>query len=223
MDVFVCGEFAWITCGTWLGFWSGAIGALVAAFVGGMVALFVVRLTNAQQRHGVERTVEIAALADCVAVMEGFESAVRRHKDPEQTFDSAGFLAPMTSAVARLQMSRQEAKPVADILIHWPGKLRGMALHYDRATLRQEPFARDVFIALQEAITTATVVLPWSTSSKKKKRSEALKLLREADTNLDAADVKFDLLLPTRSKKDPTTTSGSTGESSSDNSSSGAE
>src|SRR5690349_17577056 len=66
----ICTEALWVSCGTWLGFWSGVIGALVAAIIGGLVALLVVRLTNSQQRRGVERTVEIAALADCVAAME---------------------------------------------------------------------------------------------------------------------------------------------------------
>jgi hypothetical protein len=33
MDLIVCGEALWISCGTWIAFWNGSIGALVGAGV----------------------------------------------------------------------------------------------------------------------------------------------------------------------------------------------
>lgn len=78
MDWFVCGNYASISCGTWLEFWSGAIGALVAAFVGGMVALMVVRSTKGHQS-------ELAAEARVVAALADFQAALselpRRYTD----------------------------------------------------------------------------------------------------------------------------------------------
>jgi len=49
VDVITCGDALWISCGTWLGFWSGAIGAFVGALMAAGVALLVVWLTNKHQ------------------------------------------------------------------------------------------------------------------------------------------------------------------------------
>lgn len=190
MDI-VCWDAIGISCGTWIAFWNGAIGALVAAVLGAAVAFLVVRLTNAQQRHGVERTVEIAALADCVAAMEGLEWAMRRY-DQKNPFDVGIHMLPMRAAVARLQMSRKEASPVADILIHWPGNLVQLAEDYQQAVVRGDPFIDDILTSVTEVSTFATVSLPWCTSSKKVKKKDAMKMLRKTDIDLKAAMDKSD-------------------------------
>lgn len=201
VDWIVCGEFASISCSTWSSFWSGAVGAVVAAVLSAFVALLVVRLTNAQQRHGVERTVEIAALADCVAALEGLDWALSVREDTSSIFDTGPHLIPMRSAVARLQMSRKEAVPVAGLLIHWPSRIGRLATQYQRAALRGAPFAGDVLASLSEIATIATVCLPRCTSRSKSERIDALKMLGNADKKLIADLEKFNALIDPESEQ----------------------
>ncbi|MCF3137652.1 hypothetical protein LRQ04_00145 [Paenarthrobacter sp. AR 02] len=49
MDVITCGEALWISCGSWLGFWNGSIGALTSALLAAGVATGVVLATNRKQ------------------------------------------------------------------------------------------------------------------------------------------------------------------------------
>lgn len=89
MDLIVCGDALWISCGSWLSLWSGATGAFVGAVLAAGVALLVVWLTNkhqsklsaasldaqktslevqlAEQRHEASKARELAAIADLVA------------------------------------------------------------------------------------------------------------------------------------------------------------
>lgn len=65
MDLIVCGDALWISCGTWTQLWSGTIGALTSAILAAGVALLVVWLTNKHQSKLAARAVaaqkEIAA------------------------------------------------------------------------------------------------------------------------------------------------------------------
>lgn len=194
MDV-VCWDQWGITCGTWIALWGGAIGALVAAVLSAGVAYFVVKMTNAQARHGVERTVEIAALGDCVAAMEGLEWAMRRYSK-SNPFDAGTYMNSMRAAVARLQMSRKEAGPIADILIHWPGNLSLLAEEYRKAIGRDALNIDDILNAVTEVSTNATVSLPWCTSRDKVRKKEAVGLLQETDKKLNDALIEFPALTP---------------------------
>ena len=77
----MCGNYASISCDTWTELWSGAIGAFVAAIVGGMVALVVVRSTKGHQS-------ELAAQARVVAALADFQAALselpRRYTDGKE-------------------------------------------------------------------------------------------------------------------------------------------
>ncbi|WP_028275218.1 hypothetical protein [Arthrobacter sp. I3] len=50
MDLIVCGDALWISCGTWIAFWNGMIGALASAVLAAGVALLVVSLANHHQQ-----------------------------------------------------------------------------------------------------------------------------------------------------------------------------
>lgn len=85
----VCGEALWISCGTWIGFWSGVVGAATSALLAAAVAYGVVWATNKhqsrlaanalkaqsaalntqleEQRQEASKAREIAAMADVVA------------------------------------------------------------------------------------------------------------------------------------------------------------
>lgn len=60
MDVFLCGEALWISCGTWLGFWNGVIGAFTGAVLAAGVAMLVVWRTNKHQTKLVDRQLDDA-------------------------------------------------------------------------------------------------------------------------------------------------------------------
>lgn len=64
---FLCGDALGASCGTWIAFWNGAIGAFVAAILGGLVALLVVRSTNGQQKRLASEGRERAAIAELLA------------------------------------------------------------------------------------------------------------------------------------------------------------
>ncbi|MFF2029534.1 hypothetical protein [Arthrobacter sp. NPDC058192] len=49
MDLIVCGDALWVSCGTWIAFWNGLIGALASAVLAAGVAFLVVWLTNKHQ------------------------------------------------------------------------------------------------------------------------------------------------------------------------------
>lgn len=192
VDLIVCGEALWVSCGTWIGFWSGAIGAFVAAVLGGVVALVVVRLTNAQQRHGVDRTVEVAAAADFIAAVEELEWAVKyRMKDPE-TFDPGSYVLLMRAATTRLHLARVESQVVADVLVQWPEKMHGLVQSYRLALMKDAPEARDIVKALSSASTGVTVVLPFCLSRSKTKQKAGLQSLKDADRTLDLALERFE-------------------------------
>lgn len=53
MDLIVCGDALWISCGTWIAFWNGAIGASVGATVA--VVAIVRTIRTQRQLFAVER------------------------------------------------------------------------------------------------------------------------------------------------------------------------
>lgn len=128
VDLIVCGDALWISCGTWIAVWNGFIGASAAAAAGALVALVVVRLTNGQQRHGVERTVEVAAIADFVAAVGELDWALRYRMQEPTEFDSGPYILRMRAAIARLMMARPESREIADILMLWPEKLHNLVV-----------------------------------------------------------------------------------------------
>lgn len=62
-----------ITPETWAQLWSGAIGSFVAAVIGGLVALAIVRLTNSHQSTLAREARQHAAAADMAAAFQGLQ------------------------------------------------------------------------------------------------------------------------------------------------------
>lgn len=118
MDLIVCGDVLWISCGTWIAIWNGAIGAFVAALIGGLVALGVVRLTNGQQKLHAAEAREIQALADLVAQLQSVPFQLRKG-----TFDSDLAYLEIESALVRLELSGHGIQPVIEEMNGWPQKI----------------------------------------------------------------------------------------------------
>lgn len=103
--------------------WSGAIGSFVAAVLGGLVALFVVRLTNCQQRRSAAEAREIAAISEFVSQMQVLSVTFQ---NPEE-FKPREQMAALFSAVVKLHMGGPSVKGLADVLDEWPSELVNMA------------------------------------------------------------------------------------------------
>lgn len=127
--------------------------------------------------------------------MEGLEWAMRGY-DKSKPFDTGAYMNPMRAAVARLQMSRKEAGPIADILIHWPGELSQLAENYKKAVGRDALNIDDILNAVTEVSTNATVALPWCTSMDKARKRGSVDLLQQTDIDLKAALSKFESSTP---------------------------
>lgn len=121
--------------------------------------------------------------------------AMRRY-DNSKPFDTGTYMNPMRAAVARLQMSRKEAGPIADILIHWPGNLSQLAEDYKKAVGRDALNINDILNAVTEVSTNATVALPWCTSKDKALKKGSVELLQQTDDDLNAALRRFNVPAP---------------------------
>lgn len=189
----VCGDALGVSCGTWIAFWNGAIGALVAAILGGTVALLVVRLTNAQQRRGVAKTIEIAALADFISHIEELEWELGASIDEERDFENKKSTLALRAAAVRLQMSSKEAEPIADILRLWPYKLDKLVLLHQLAKVMGKPYGEQIYDVIASASTTASAWLPGCTEPRE--IHKCLRKLREEDELMDSSITRFRGLL----------------------------
>lgn len=63
-DLFVCGNFVSITCGTWIGLWNGAIGALVGAAVAAYAIVKTIRTQRNLFQIQLSRNYMASQLAD---------------------------------------------------------------------------------------------------------------------------------------------------------------
>lgn len=105
----------------WIQLWDGVFGAFVAAVVGGLVALFVVRLTNRHQSRLAVEAREKAAIADLLA------SSNRFITEYSQGYKAIEHLVPpMEAAAVRWRMELDDER-LADELSKWPHHLAGLA------------------------------------------------------------------------------------------------
>lgn len=191
----ICGDAFGVSCGTWIAFWNGAIGAFVAAIIGGGVALLVVRLTNAQQRRGVSRSVEIAAIADFVSAMEELDWDAHYKVSEGEIFDPGKHVLLLRAATTRLAMSHKDGEALAAILTHWPYHMSSLVLKHRRAHERGLPFAADILRTLSSAATSATVCLPSCSAADRTKRASALQGMQDADQKLREDLERYDNVL----------------------------
>lgn len=118
----ICGDSLGINCGTWVQLWSGAIGAFVAAVVGGLVALMVVRTTNAHQTKLASHGRLLVAIADFNAAISALP---RRFQEGRETVQSL----VMQADAASDRMSMETNDPgLADELTMWSLELGSTAV-----------------------------------------------------------------------------------------------
>lgn len=197
MNLIVCGEALWVSCGTWIAFWNGAIGAFVAAVLGGVVALMVVRLANAHQTHGLERSLEISAIADFVSTAEGLLWDLRRrHDDEGENGQELGVqLVHMRAASTRFEMARSHGDPVAALLRTWHARLGHLILLNDEAVDANHRCARDIRAALAEVIGAIGNHLPNCASRDSKVRASAFSQLQDTDEKLKTFIRRYEVQL----------------------------
>lgn len=85
----------------WIQLWSGGVGAFVAALIGGLAALLVVRLTNRQQGLEASKGRQIAAIGELVVALDEMVRIVTG-TSPQKDIEPS--VNQLQSASARLQM-----------------------------------------------------------------------------------------------------------------------
>ncbi|MBD1593712.1 hypothetical protein HC744_16910 [Arthrobacter sp. S1_S22] len=177
MNLIVCGDALWISCGTWIAIWNGAIGAFVAAVIGGLVALGVVRLTNAQQREQANEGRVIAAIADFVAEAHGLRSVYDAGDDGavEERY------LRMKAAVVRLRMASRSVWHLSQILEEWTYQLRKATLLYERAEVHESTSTSAVGRLLEDTMDILDVLPEWAFADSLRRDSHYVALGRRLD------------------------------------------
>lgn len=156
MDLIVCGDALWISCGTWISIWNGAFGAFVAALVGGLVALGVVRLTNAGQREQASEGRAVAAIADFVADAH----AMRSIYGAGDGWAVEERYLRMKASLTRLRMASGRTARLSKLLEDWTYQLRKATLLYDRAELYSAPSVKRVARLIEDVALDVPDALP---------------------------------------------------------------
>lgn len=110
----------------WQELWGGVIGSFVAAVLGGLVALLVVRLTNRQQQRSAEEARETAAISDFVAIVTGF---IYSHPHAEER-DISEFRTNAQAAAVRLQLASKRVTPLYKAISNFPHLISMLGAHY---------------------------------------------------------------------------------------------
>lgn len=119
-----------IDASSWGQLWSGVIGSFIAAVIGGLVALMVVRLTNGHQSKTAAKGRVVAAIADFSAAVIMFPRTLNDERDSIQ-----GLVKQAEFASTRIVMEMDD-HALAKELSLWPLELGYLALRASQ--LRQE-------------------------------------------------------------------------------------
>jgi hypothetical protein len=176
MDWFVCGNYASVSCGTWVGLWGGAIGAFVAAVIGGLVALVVVRLTNRHQSRMASTGRARVAAADLAAALS---TMTKKYGDGTIAIEDVLLVA--SSASLRWQMELDD-EAVASEIDRWPHYVGFLAL--DASHYKGVPELGDkAFNKLSSAASSFEVFAVYWHRSKRQERTAVLRDLKDARMN----------------------------------------
>lgn len=164
--------------------WSGTLGSFIAAIVGGLVALGVVRLTDRQQRKIAAEAREIAAISEFLAQMQVLAMTFQK---PDE-FAPREQMAAMFSTVVKLHMAGPSVKELADALTGWPGKLIHICVQDIRdKSIGREPITTDVYGLVSSAGGTLFHELrDWHLESKKI-RLQRIKAIEEFGLKVSTA------------------------------------
>lgn len=147
----------------WLALWGGVIGSFVAAILGGLVALIVVRLTNRHQSRIAATGREHAAAADmtasCSAIVKLYDQGPHAIRD---------FVLQVEAAAFRWAMEGTHSGLAKEIHF-WPNHVgfRGLELAQAREH-SDETEANKAFDRLASSVAMLeTVVLQWPTADRR--------------------------------------------------------
>lgn len=178
----ICGDALGITCGTWIAFWNGAIGAFVAAVIGGLVALMVVQVTNAQHRKHAQHAREIEAIANCVAELGAVYNVLKAEE-----FNEREMTARLLAATVRLRLASPDMSELYQLLAFWPTTLVHLAVLQQAATRKKIKLETDVSRKITEAYISALDILPEWQARNSKSRRESIERLSKITDGLEEA------------------------------------
>lgn len=159
----------------WVQLWSGTVGAFLAALIGGLVALAVVRLTNRSQARLAAEAREKAAIADLVAGSDRFLTEYRAG------FTSIEPLAHLVEAAGvrwRMELSHEGMK--AEIF-RWPAILRNRARRAYEASSEGNSNTVEYEALLDAVAELRFAVMDWPSIDDKERDRMVRKLSRYAD------------------------------------------
>ncbi|MFK0040774.1 hypothetical protein ACIQTW_13145 [Paenarthrobacter sp. NPDC090517] len=205
MDVFTCGEALWISCGTWLGFWNGMIGALTSAVLAALVAIMVVKVTNKHQQAIAARALKAQESATETQLTEQRSEASRERTNTaiglmvaavhhglhtyRQSINRETVLVDMEAALARWMMETQD-QDLKLALSPWPSLLFCLFSEANIAHQRGES-AQQAFDRMKKAVagfTTYATAWPLSDADT---RVYVLDQLKALYTDVHGASLAF--------------------------------
>lgn len=135
--------------------WSGAIGSFVAAILGGLVALIVVRLTNRQQRRNAIEVREIDAVAEFLSTVE---SVIRTFTNLEK-YQPNETSVDLSRALLKLHLAGPGLRELAAALDYWPTSITNLCISYHLAVVREVKLPINVRKVMSDVSVEATVGL----------------------------------------------------------------
>lgn len=148
----ICGDALGITCGTWIAFWNGSIGA----FMGAVVALVVVGLSNKHQRKNAREAREIEAIAGFVAAV-GKAYEVSRTIEPSTKQD---LVVVLLASTARLRLASKRTAKIADTVDRWPSAIQNLVSNEQTAEGREVYLGVNVRMLISEVYQTVLTAAP---------------------------------------------------------------
>ena len=163
--------------------WSGVIGSFIAAVVGGLVALMVVRLTNGHQSKLAARGRVIAAIGDFNSAVNAIPRSLSNGREPVQA------LVMQAEAAATRIMMELDSLRLADELRQWPLEMGGLAvrvisLRNDGDELRADEAQK---LLGKAAVSVSARMMLWSRVSRRTADSWASELTAERKSFREAA------------------------------------
>ncbi|MDN4611927.1 hypothetical protein [Arthrobacter burdickii] len=164
-----------IDTNSWAQLWSGVIGSFIAAIVGGLVALLVVRLTNSHQSKIAAVGRERAAAADLLAATNGILKMYDegKHKVRELVVEAQ-------AAAFRWAMDTTH-KGLAEEIRRWPHHVGFLGLDLVKAHARQDEHEiEDAFDRLSlNVVVLRSMAIEWSGARGKHRDRLVAELLEE--------------------------------------------
>lgn len=167
--------------------WSGAIGSLIAAVIGGFVALLVVRMTNRQARRNAADERMVNAIAELGAELRAFgiNFDSMEHFDPRREYLS------LEARLIKLRLSSIEDPRLVEVLENLPMLLTKLAMA-SHASSTGMPNSRTVTGLLEQSVLSLGLdVEAWASGSKAVKKfavedaERAVRRLQQADRSVE--------------------------------------